>query len=143
MAKGQFMPGHRLSVGNAGRQPPSLCTQTLISQLNEIDSRTGKAKIHFLCDTLYKLATGYSYKKRYRVDGKIEMEEVDVQPDVAAIKEIIDRVQGKAPQAVQVGGDPDNPIEVVNVIERIVTIATFSQDEDAPAQDAGSLHPAN
>ena len=143
MAKGQFMPGHRLSVGNAGRQPPSLCTQTLISQLNEIDPRTGKAKIRFLCDTLYKLATGYSYKKRYRVDGKIEMEEVDVQPDVAAIKEIIDRVQGKAPQAVQVGGDPDNPIEVVNVIERIVIAATISQDEDAPAQDAGSFRPAN
>ena len=143
MAKGQFMPGHRLSVGNPGRQPPSLCTQTLISQLNEIDSRTGKAKIHFLCDTLYKLATGYTYKKRYRREGEMVTEEFDVQPDVAAIKEIIDRVQGKAPQAVQLGGDPDNPLEVVNVIERIVIDATFSRDEDAPAQDAGSLPPAN
>ena len=70
-------------------------------------------------------------------------EEFDVQPDVAAIKEIIDRVQGKAPQAVQLGGDPDNPLEVINVIERIVIDATFSRDEDAPAQDAGSLRPAN
>ena len=38
--------------------------------------------------------------------------------DMQAIKEFGDRVDGKAPQAVSLGGDPDNPL--VQRIERVI-----------------------
>lgn len=38
---------------------------------------------------------------------------------VAAIKEIMDRAYGKAPQAVELSGNPDNPLSVVSRIELV------------------------
>jgi hypothetical protein len=131
--------GNKFAVGHRASTRPDFCTQTLISQLNEIDKRTGKEKVHMLCDTLYKLATGYTYKRKYKEDGKRKVEEVEVQPDVLAIREIIDRLQGKAPQAVKVGGDPDNPLEVINVIERVIIDA----NEDSVDRDAANLPTAH
>jgi len=40
--------------------------------------------------------------------------------DVAAIKEVADRLDGKVPQAVVGGDDTENPINLVARIERVI-----------------------
>jgi hypothetical protein len=76
-----FKKGNQVAVGNRGRSNPSLLTQTLISQLNEVDENTGAEKKHLLCAKLIQLGLA---------------------GDVHAIHEIFDRVQGRAPQAVSI-----------------------------------------
>lgn len=39
--------------------------------------------------------------------------------DVQAIKEVFDRVDGKAPQDINIGGQDGNPVETVNRIELV------------------------
>ena len=104
--KGFFQPGNNLSVGNKGRQAPSLVTQELVSQLNEIDKNTGKEKKHAIVANLIKLAMGYTWKKKIKLsDGTDSVEEVVVQPDIVAIKEVFDRAEGKAKQQLVTGQD--------------------------------------
>lgn len=43
--------------------------------------------------------------------------------DLGALKEFGDRIEGKAAQAVTVGGDPDNPLQTVSRVERVVVDA--------------------
>src|SRR5215210_8068526 len=82
---GTFQKGNKAAVGHGPATRPDICTQALISQLHEIDKSTRKEKIHKVCAQLIKNAT----------EGG----------ETAAIKEIFDRVQGRAPQAIQVDGD--------------------------------------
>jgi len=42
------------------------------------------------------------------------------QGDLSALKELGDRLDGKAAQAVTVSGDEDNPLQVINKIERAI-----------------------
>lgn len=108
-----FKPGQRAAVGNRGPGPRhAICTQVLVSQLNEIDNTTGREKIHRLMDTLYKLAVGYTRKRRVisvdketGVAKEVVLSE-DVPPDVTAIKEVIDRVQGKSPVSLDINSSP-------------------------------------
>src|SRR4051812_13939545 len=106
MAK--FQKGHRLSVGNSGPVRHNMISQVLISQLNEIDPKTQKAKLHKIVDELIRQALGFEKKILHKNTGKLI--KIQVPGDIVAIKEIIDRVQGKAHQAVTVVGDPENPL---------------------------------
>ena len=107
MGEKGFQPGNQAAAGHRGNNRPDICTQALISQLNEIDKKTGKEKIHLLVEQLIKLALGYERKvKSIDTKGKTKTATVEVPPDIMAIKEVIDRVQGKAPQALEMlGGD--------------------------------------
>lgn len=105
--KGPFVPGNKYGVGNRGPGRPPICTATLISQLNEVDHKTKKAKIHLLVANLIKLALGYTTKRK--IDGKLRT--VEIQPNLAAIIEVFDRVEGKVRQNVDISGQ----IEVEDV----------------------------
>ena len=82
-----FQPGNQLGAANKGHHRPrtSMCTQALISLLNEPAGDTDKAKVYRLCERLYENALA---------------------GDSLAIKEIFDRVDGKAPQSVHVANEP-------------------------------------
>ena len=79
-----FQKGNTLLIGNRGRAHPQICTQELASQLNEIEPKTGKATKHRLIARLIQNG----------LDG-----------DTAAMKEVFDRIEGKAPQALEVSSD--------------------------------------
>ena len=89
-----FKLGNKASVGNRGRASPNCITQAIISQLHEIDKDTKKSKVHLLVEKLIDLAMG----REHKVDGKVIREP----PELQAIKEIIDRVQGRPPQGLEI-----------------------------------------
>lgn len=60
-------------------------------------------------------ASGEKTKKLYLIANKLV--DLAAEGDMQAIKEVNDRVDGKAPQTI--GGDPDNPTPV-SVIERLI-----------------------
>ena len=93
---GHFKPGNQAAVGHNGPMRKDPITQVLISQLNEIDKNTGKQKLHMLCEALIGLAIGLEFK--------IGSKKYQFAPDIKAIKEIIDRVQGRAIQSVGLTG---------------------------------------
>lgn len=93
---GHFQPGNKAAVGHNGPMRKDPITQVLISQLNEVHPGTGKAKIHMLCEALIGLAIG--------IEFKIGRKTFQFAPDIKAIKEVIDRVQGRAIQSVGVAG---------------------------------------
>lgn len=97
-----FKLGNRAAVGGRGPSRPNVCTQVLLSQLHEIDKTTKKEKVHLLCEQLLKLALGFEYRALNKDGDAIK---VQVPPDLAAIKEVIDRVQGKAPIAMHYIGN--------------------------------------
>jgi hypothetical protein len=102
-ASTEFKPGNKMAVGrhkasrNFNRVLP---TQVLISQLNEINPETGSAKMHDLADQLIKRALGFD--KKMTIKGKKKI--VHVESDISAIREIWDRVEGKAPQSITMNG---------------------------------------
>ncbi len=112
-----FKKGNTIGIGNKGRGNPSLITQELISVLNEMDKNTGKAKKYVLADKLVMLALGYKYKQKKTVvdpEGKertIEVE-VEVQPDIIAIREVFDRAEGKAKQQVSIDSSHQQTLRV-------------------------------
>ena len=91
-----FQPGNQL--GNRAGIPkrPRIVTQRLIAILNETDE-DNIPKLHRLASALYNRA---------------------IEGDVTAIKEVIDRVEGKVPQPI--AGDPDNPLIVTSIVREIV-----------------------
>ena len=95
-----FQKGNKVAVGNRGPARPDFCTQILISLLHEVDKDTGREKVHLMCEKLYQLAIGYKYEA---VRNGV-LQQVELRPNLAAIREIFDRVQGKAPVAVQQPG---------------------------------------
>jgi hypothetical protein len=89
--------------GNPGRPTNTPISQALTSLPHEIDSTTNKAKIYTLCDRLYELAVGYPREREVLTkDGKVVTLHEDVPPDVNAIREIVDRVQGKPKQNIDI-----------------------------------------
>jgi hypothetical protein len=95
---GSFKPGHKINVGNPGPQRPSFLTQALISQLNEIDKNTGREKLHMLAERLLIHAFGGEYT--IKVTGRKNGKRIVVDGELSAIKEVFDRVQGRAVQGV-------------------------------------------
>ena len=89
-----FAPGNQFAKGTSHRRP-RVIQQHLIAALNEVD------------DNIPKL--------RHVVDALIAKA---MEGDIAAIKEIADRVDGKVPQTVQ--GDPDNPLIIEGIVREIV-----------------------
>lgn len=55
--------------------------------------------------------------------------------DMAAIKEIGERLDGKAPSAVTLGGDPENPIKTEEVGAGVAKLAAFL---DGYAESSGT-----
>ena len=109
-----FQQGNIAALGGRGPARPDVCTQALLSQLHEIDRTTSKEKIHLLVEQLLKLALGYEKKVKGKdAGGKAKTTTVEVPPDIMAIREVIDRVQGKAPQSI----DLDANLSGVVVVE--------------------------
>lgn len=121
-AGGKFDVGHAESIGNRGPTRPDFCTQAIISQLHEIDRNTSSEKIHVLVEKLLKLAMGYTKKvKQIDAQGNIKVDAkgrpvlamVEVEPDIAAIREVFDRVQGKAPQSIDLHANIGGGVMIV------------------------------
>jgi hypothetical protein len=87
-----FEPGNKAAVG-ANHKKPRLITQKLIARLQDAE---GAALDRMIAAIIVKAQEG----------------------DVPAFKEIMDRVEGKVPQAIQNGDD--GPFEVVQRIERLI-----------------------
>ena len=49
--------------------------------------------------------------------------------DLAAIKEVRDTLDGKPAQSVTLAGDPDNPIETVSRVERVIVDANATNPD--------------
>jgi len=89
-----FEPGNQESK-KANHKKPRIITQKLIARLQDAE---GKALDGIIAALIAKAAEG----------------------DVAAAKEIFDRVEGKVAQAV-IGGDDDDPaINLIHRIERVL-----------------------
>jgi hypothetical protein len=104
-----FQRGNRIGTGARG-QLRSMITSEIIQQLNEVDPKTGRPKLHRLVENLIEKATTgddrYLMETRTRmVNGKKVVYEVPTKTlvhkgtgDLAAIKEIFNRVDGKPVQ---------------------------------------------
>jgi hypothetical protein len=89
---GTFQKGHNLAIGSRGQIRRDL-TIELISQLNEIfDKRTGQTNLQRVVSNLVAQAAGAD---EYDEKGKLVKRGTG---DLAVIKEIFDRVEGRAPQ---------------------------------------------
>jgi hypothetical protein len=105
-----FQPGNKMALGvGKGPQHRRPITQQLIASLHEVDEGTSKARVRRMVDKLIDLA---------------------IEGDVTAIKEVIDRVEGKAVQAVQMSGPGGGPV---------VTISANMTPAEAAALYAGTL----
>lgn len=87
-----FERGNKAAVG-ANHKKPRLITQKLIARLQDAE---GAALDRMIAAIITKAQEG----------------------DVPAFKEIMDRVEGKVPQAIENG--EDGPFEVVQRIERLI-----------------------
>ncbi len=110
-----FQKGNKLALGRHGRKSRDALSQVLTSILNEIDHETGQEKKYRLAQELYNLAVGYEEKIECR-NGKIKI--IKHLPNLAAIRELIDRVEGKAPQAISLDS-PEGPPPIA-FIERVI-----------------------
>jgi len=90
-----FQPGNQLA-NKINKQRPRIITQNLIALLHEVDPNDVPKVRRFAEALLAKALEG----------------------DVAAMKEVADRVDGKVPQ--QILGDPDNPLIVQRTIREFV-----------------------
>jgi hypothetical protein len=89
-----FEPGNQ-EAKKANHKKPRIITQKLIARLQDAD---GAALDRVVAALLAKAQEG----------------------DVPAIKEVLDRVEGKVPQAVVGGDDDDNPVTLLHRIERVI-----------------------
>ena len=99
----RFKKGNQFAKGNPGPwEKRKILTQALISQLNEVDASTGREVVHSLVAELIKHARGFTVTtKRKNASGKVvEVVEEQVPSSVIAIREIFDRVEGRAVAAV-------------------------------------------
>lgn len=106
--KGSFQKGNQASVGNPGPHQgrKKFITDSLISQLHELDPKTRKEKAHKVVAKLIEIASA---------------------GNVFAIKEIFDRVEGKAAspdgadlgviKVVVEGGLPDVNVKAIKMPE--------------------------
>ena len=93
----QLQPGNQLGKGVVNHRRPRVIQQNLIAALNEADENN-IPKIRRLVNALF-------------VPKALE-------GDVAAMKEVMDRVDGKVPQQIQ--GDPDAPLIIDRIIREFV-----------------------
>lgn len=100
----RFKKGNQHAKGNPGPwEKRKILTQALISQLSEVDAATGKDVVHRLVAELIKHATGFEVKTiRRNASGKVVETTVEQIPSsVVAIREVFDRVEGRAVTAVE------------------------------------------
>ena len=91
-----FEPGKSGNPGGRTREKPF--TDALRMALSEEHATTGTKKLRVLAEKLVNEA----------IDGNVQ-----------AMKEVADRMEGKAPQALQIGGDSDNPVLHAVKIEHV------------------------
>jgi hypothetical protein len=89
-----FEPGNQ-EAKKANHKKPRIITQKLIARLNDAE---GAALDRLISALIAKAQEG----------------------DVPAIREILDRVEGKVPQAVIGGDDEDPAISMIHRIERVI-----------------------
>jgi hypothetical protein len=98
---GTFQKGNKLASGSRGQFRRDLRI-SLISKLNEIfDKRTGETKLQRVVSNLVAQAAGVD---EYDKKGKLVKRDTG---NLAAIKEIFDRVEGRAPQKPPVCSSDD------------------------------------
>lgn len=103
----QFKKGNQVSVGNPGPSPrPRIITNTLISQLNEIDSKTNKARVHRLVEKLINTAINdgeqWAFEMIFeRIEGKV----ATIAPDGEVVRPGGPTLMFSFPGAVAVPGD--------------------------------------
>ena len=129
----------KIDLGNRGRMHSTAMSQVLTSILNELDKETNKAKMYKLCDKLYDLAVGYTYQKKTKLDDGtvVSVEDVVVQPDIVAIREVFDRVEGKARQQVTVTGANDGPVQFEDVNAAREKLGKLLELKVVPPQSPG------
>jgi hypothetical protein len=98
LEKFKFQPGQS---GNPGGRPKKICTDALVRQLNKRaspnDPKDDRLMVDVWAEKLLMLALGPD-------------------PEVRALIEVADRIEGKSGQSVTLGGDPDGtPINVANL----------------------------
>ena len=90
----------------AARTPQRVITQFVLSELMAVDPETGLTKAHLMAQKLVDSA---------------------VAGDAAAIKECLDRTEGRPKQVI--AGDSDDPVEIIHRI-----ILAHCEDDDEPLQ---------
>lgn len=96
-----------MKEASSAQKRRAMITQHLISELNSVDPVTQMTHTRLMVLRLVSLATA-------------------AQPDLAAIKEIYDRVEGKARQQVEVTHDGDVTVRsaAVSVLDDLIAEAT-------------------
>lgn len=107
-----FQPGNQLYKNRARERR---CAQRLTAALLEVDAEN--------VPKLYRLVNALLAKA--------------LEGDVGAIKEVMDRVDGRVPQ--QLGSDPDNPLIIEAITRTIVRPAAFQQQN--PFQQTTMIGP--
>lgn len=97
----------------ANHKKPRIITQKLIAKLNDAE---GVALDRLVSALIAKAQEG----------------------DVPAIKEVLDRVEGKVPQGIVGGDDDDSAISVIHTIRRIIVDPRHSDSESVPAASGTS-----
>jgi hypothetical protein len=125
---GFFRKGNLYSVGRPNPVAYRMITQVLISQLNEIDPKTQKPRLHKIVENLIKAAEGYT---KDVIDSKGKKTKEEVPFSLEAIREIIDRIDGKPKQNVEGSGHVDEDRRVTGIVHVIVD----------PGQDLSGAEP--
>lgn len=99
LEKFQFQPGQS---GNPGGRPKKICTDALVRLLNKKANPKNKNDDRLKVDEWAEQLFDMGINKKT--------------PEIRALIEIADRIEGKSGQAVTFGGDPDGmPINVTNL----------------------------
>jgi hypothetical protein len=117
----RFQKGNKAAVGNSGPPRYSDLTKALISQLNELDTKTQKSKLHRIVEQLIRLATGFVIVDVVKTrDGKKVLRRVEreIAADLSAIKYIWDRLEGTPKQTLGFGDDEGSSGKVTLIFER-------------------------
>src|SRR5260221_11311193 len=117
MPSPRFQPGNQLAARRITKG--RFLTQSLISELNELDPAENMAKFRVMVRRLVERA-------------------IAPDADFMAIKEIFDRVEGRSVQAMEVSGRDGRPAEVLTVNMSLAEISRLYADtlgSDAPFED--------
>lgn len=133
MEENKWKPGQ--SGNPAGKKPGTLNFKTVLNSLLDEDVEvSGGKRIPqkvFMMMRLIQMARGYDVRDD---KGKV-LRTVD--PDLKAILSVMDRVDGKPDQKLNVGGDPNNPISTKVTFEIANQLKKFIDSEDQPEPTNG------